>query len=198
MMLRQAVVGVLALSASTAAFAQPADQASEPSTLDRRDRSSLSASVGLATPTGSLGIEYGHALHPNFEIAAGVGVGYLLFSALSDDYRPTGHAMIMPRARMRFGALRLHAGAGVSGGHEQFGYSPFSGDMGVDRMLVLWGHAEAGVGLVSDAGWFGRATVGASHTLAKGTAVSTDPGRAPMEHDVGVRPYVGLAFGRTL
>jgi hypothetical protein len=191
-------MGALVLSTSTAAFAQPAGDTGEPSQLDRRDRSSLSASVGVAAPTGSVGIEYGHALHSNFEIAAGVGIGYLLYAGLSDDYRPTGHAMIMPRARVRFGALRLHAGAGVSGGQEQFGYSPFADEMGVDRLLVLWGHAEAGVALVSDEGWFGRATVGASHTLAKGAAVSTDPGRTPMEHDVGVQPYLGLAFGRSL
>lgn len=191
----------IALSISSAA-AQPS--ATEPvdggePRLDRRDRSSLAVTTGLFAPTGGLGVEYAHALHPNFEIAAGAGLGYLIMASANEHYKVTGHGAVMPRAKVRFGALRLHGGVGVSGGQEQFGFSPFSGDEGVDRMYVLWAHAEVGAALVSRTGWFGRATLGESYMLNHGKTVSSDPNRAPMSHDdQRWMPYVGLAFGRTL
>jgi hypothetical protein len=152
----------------------------------------------LFAPTGTVGVEYAHALHPNVELVVGAGVGYLILAAAGDDYRPTPHAAIMPRYRMRFGAVRLHVGAGFSVGEEQEGYSPFSGYEGVDRFYGLMANVEGGVQVMSRSGWFGRATIGYSHLLAHTDATSTDPGRAPRMNIELAVPYLGIGVGRTL
>lgn len=190
---------VLALlgSASTAA-AQPVDRETTADPRDRRDRSAVSATAGVFAPTGTLGLEYAHVMHENLELAAGAGIGYLVPAIAGDDYSVAPQVALMPRVRVRFGAVRLFAGAGVSAGLEQTGYSPFSGDEGVDRFYGLSLNAEGGVQVISRGGWFGRAALGYGHVVAHTAPKSTEPGREPRMDVTDGLPYIGLAFGRTL
>jgi hypothetical protein len=191
---------VCVLGASTAA-AQPPRKDAGPNDVDRRDRSAVSTTLGVFAPTGNLGLEYAHAVHRNLELSAGAGLGYLVVAVgdvFGDDHRIAPQLAVMPRFRTRFGALRVTLGAGLSAGELQEGYSPFSGEKGVDVMMGLWVNAEGGVQLISRGGWFGRVSLGTSYLVAHSVPVSTDAGRAPMEPSATVMPYLGAAVGRTL
>jgi hypothetical protein len=183
----------------TAAAAEPrTDTPTSSHEVDRRDRSSLTAMVGINTPTGSVGFEYARAVHTNVEIAAGAGLGYVFLSALGDDYRVAPQVAIMPRLRARRGPVRLSAGAGISAGEDQQGFSPFASSEGVDRRLAVWLNTEGAVQVISRVGWFARFTVGGTYMIDHGRTESSDPNRSPMTHDEGWLPYLGLGFGRTL
>lgn len=191
------ILATALLLTTSAAAAQPVDEAAD-GTVDRRDRSAVSATLGVFAPTGTVGIEYAHAAHENLELAAGAGLGYLVPAIVIDDYTVAPQVALMPRVRMRMGAVRLFAGAGLSGGMGQIGDSPFSGEDGVDRFWALSANVEAGVQVISASGWFGRAALGYGHTIAHTTPKSSEPTREPrMDVSEGM-PYIGLAFGRTL
>jgi hypothetical protein len=182
---------ILALGASTAAAQTDGE-------LDRRDGSSVTATVGVFAPTGNLGVEYAHALDENFEVSAGAGLGYLVPVALgSDEWQVAPQAAIMPRARVRFGALRLAAGAGLSVGLYEDDPDFGEASDGIDRMTALWANAEGSAQLISRSGWFGRATLGFGYIIAHSKLENT-MGREAMVPDFLGAPYLGLGFGRTL
>lgn len=189
------VIGSLAFAST--ALAQPRDE--EPQTLDRRDRSALSVTVGAFTPTGTLGVEYAHAVHPKVELAVGAGIGYLAASLIDDDYRVRPEVAVMPRWRTRVGALRVALGAGVSAGSYQDTPSPFAGEeWREEATLAMWANAEGGVQLVSRSGWFAGARLGVGYLFAHSKVRSDDTTRMPTDPSGTTMPYLGMTFGRTL
>lgn len=167
---------------------------------DRRDHSAVSMNVGLFTPTGSLGAEYTQVLHPNVELGVGAGLGYLAAAALDGDYHVRPEVSVMPRVRVRYGALRLAVGAGLSAGSYQDEPSPFDdGGWHDQASLVMWANGEGVAQLISRTGWFGAARLGGSYLVAHSTMrTSGDATHMPTDAQGAAYPYLGLSFGRTL
>lgn len=170
---RLVVVSAL-LSVSTAALA-------DPESTDRLDHSRIGATVGLFTPTGELGLEYTQVFHPNFEVGLGAGVGLV---------RVGPQASVMPRLRIRRGAVTLSGGAGLSVG--RFNNISAFADENAPRILSLFANGEVGLQISSLRGPFVRGFLGAGQVVAHEKVA--DAYRAELKD---VIPYGGVTFGWT-
>ena len=166
-----ALTTLIAVSAS----AQPA----------RRDHSRVSASVGLFTPTGDLGVEYTQALGEHLEIGVGAGMGLFV--------RTGAQGAVMPRLRQSWGPLTATLGAGVSVGRYD-NISPFAED-NAPRILSMFGNVEAGLQYTTHVGLFARAYAGTGKILTHEGVMGGDP-MVKAELD-DVIPYGGVATGWT-
>jgi hypothetical protein len=179
------------LTAATSLFTAAVVHA-EPLTTsspDRRDHSRVTATIGLFTPTGELGIEYAQAVHPNVEIAVGAGYGLVV--------REGVQLSIMPRLRARKGAVTASLGAGVSGGQYN-NISPFA-DENAPRIPTLFGNAEAGLQVGHTRGPFARVFLGVGKGLIHDTSRVPDYQRADVRMELDdMIPYGGLSVGSTL
>ncbi len=176
------MTAAIVLASASAARAEPL-QLSPP---DRRDHSRIGATLGLFTPAGDAGIEYAQAVHTHAEIS--VGAGYGLFVRVGPQFS------LMPRFRIRSGAVTLSAGAGLSAGRYN-NISAFARE-NAPEIMTLWGNAEAAIQITSKHGPFARAFLGAGAQLAHGAYDASDP-EVKMETD-DVIPYGGVSVGWTL
>ncbi len=173
---------------------------------DRRDRSALSVNIGLFTPTGGVGVEYVHALHPNVELGVGAGLGYIAIAAIDrangidSGYRVRPEFSLMPRVRMRREMLRVALGAGLSSGTYQSGPFGFNdGDWFDYAAFALFANGEGVAQVIFRNGWFGGARLGATFVVAHSKVhTSGDPTHMADDPRGAVLPYVGVSFGRTL
>jgi hypothetical protein len=172
----------IVLAASSLAAAEPL-QLSPP---DRRDHSRVSATIGAFTPAGDVAVEYSQAMHTNVEVAVGAGYGILV--------RTGPQFSLMPRGRVRLGAVTFSLGAGLSAGRYN-NISPFERS-DAPEIMTLWGNAEAAIQVTSKRGPFARAFAGAGAQLAHGQYDKNDPDLR-METD-DVIPYLGLGVGWVL
>lgn len=153
----------------------------DPQPADRRDDSRIGATVGLFTPTGELGLEYTQSLHPNFEIGFGAGVGLV---------RVGPQASVMPRLRLRRGAVTLSGGAGLSVG--RFNNISAFADETAPHILSLFANGEVGLLIASTRGPFVRGFLGAGKIVAHEQV--SDAYRAELKDAI---PYGGVTFGWT-
>ena len=177
-------VGVLS---SAIASAQPDTGVAPP--LDRRDHSRITATAGILTPTGELGLEYAYAVHKNAELSVGAGYGFVV--------RVGPQLSIMPRLRMRMGPVTGSIGVGLSGG--KFNDISAFADDNAPKIPTLFLNGEAGLQVGLRQGPFARLFLG----VARGLAHDTSDVRADQQAEVrmeldNVLPYVGLSVGTTL
>jgi hypothetical protein len=170
------------LLAPALAFADPDQGTRATSGADRRDHSRIAATAGVATPNGTFGVEYAHAVSDHVELSAGLG-----WSVLSGP-----QAALMPRLRTRLGAMTFSVGAGFSGGH----YKTLDFDGNGQNTNALWANAEVGVQVGSRRGPFARLFVGAG-VVALHDEIDIHPdGMDGLE--TPWLPYLGLAVGDSL
>lgn len=154
--------------------------------VDPRDHSRVAATVGISTPVGEVGVEYTWAALPALEIGVGAGIAMNLSAGMP----VLPQASVMPRFRVRRGAVTFTVGSGLSGGEFQ-NVSPFA-DEAQKPVIALWANAEAGVQFSSSRGRFVRLFAGAGLVVAHS---------APMAANVGyynfptVLPSVGAQVG---
>ena len=131
---------------------------------DARDHSRVGATVGIATPVGEVGVEYTWAALPALEIGLGAGIAMNMGPGVA----VLPQASVMPRFRVRRGAVTFTVGSGLSGGEFQ-NVSPFAEQKPV---TALWANAEAGIQFSSSRGRFVRLFAGAGLIVAHSTPMS--------------------------
>lgn len=192
------LVTTLALATLVAAPAiAHADDGGAPITSDRRDHSRIAMTLGVATPTGGVGLEYTLALHQHLDLALGVGLSTTSVLRTTTGYgesaglhRADPQAAVMARYRLRTGMVTYSGGAGLSAGR----YQECHGDLGSCETIVqtraLWANLEAGVQLSSASGPFVRFFVGTGYMVV-GAPMDTLDG-------AGWLPYAGASVGYAL
>jgi hypothetical protein len=175
--MKRLVIAALVLAPGIA-FADPAAHD------DYGAKSRVSATLGLATPTGSLGVEYAHALHPNLELALGAGMGF------------SGPQLsVMPRLRAGSGPVSFSLGAGVSGGpFEVFEICFDCEDEMETKANTLWANVEAGLQITTHGGTAVRMFGGLGHVVAYDSC--SGPHCSELEDNYKL-PYAGISIGRT-
>jgi hypothetical protein len=176
-MQRAVLAAIVFASALANADPAPGDDAAP------RAHSRVSGTLGLFTPTGSLGVEYTQAALPTFEIGAGVGVGF-----------SGPQASIMPRLRIGDGLQAIVLGAGASGGRLVIPVLFCFDECTDTRTTALWVDVEAGIQATTSGGVTLSAYGGLSRVVAHGACTGDQCNRV----DRLMLPYAGFALGHTL
>jgi hypothetical protein len=143
----------------------------------------MSLLVGLATPTGEVGLEY-TLIRRYFEVGAAAGVGLL-----------GPQASIMPRLRLDDRGAEFTLGAGVSGGPYNdpvfLCLSEEPGRCQGTKATVLWANAELGAAMRARNGMTLRLYGGVGKLVAHTECTGPQcPGI-----DGQTMPYLGVAIG---
>ncbi|HEY4059171.1 MAG TPA: hypothetical protein VGM39_21290 [Kofleriaceae bacterium] len=183
------------LALLTAVLALPAVVHADPEPA----RSYVSATAGLATPVGEVGLEYTYLFTQHLELSGGVGLANMLRTRNEngDSTSINPQLAIMPRLRHPMGNAAFVIGAGLSGGTYTVQSSAFSSDDYEAITRALWLNGEVGFEWFPGGGMAVGVYGGYGTVIAHGT-VHNSRNEELMSLRDDTLPYFGVRVGHVL